>query len=167
MPSLQYFNMSKHPAAFPGVAGTLASGTTRTAVVDEFEMDSVMESLQLRGPDRGLFVNDIRFNAEIYIWANGGGNFLTTNGSLPLTGVTTHRGVAIVSGSAYVVTLPAASTYMPGTYLRVMIAGTATGGFVRRGGADTINGGAGDFALTPSAPLAIFESNGVSAWTTV
>ena len=27
---------------------------------------------------------------------------------------------------------------------------------MRRGGADTINGGAGDFALTPSAPLAIF-----------
>jgi hypothetical protein len=166
MSLLRYYNLTKGVAAFPGCTGTLASGEARSVVVDEIDMDSYLENLSVRGPVMGLAVLPGE-QGDVPSFTGGTQRFawLESSGAL---GAEVRS--AVLPMDAVTATLMAASAVPADALVRVLLdhtLGGATTGSVARAGADTIDGGAGPVALTPSAPLVTLRSDGVSAWVTV
>lgn len=154
--------------ALPGITGTLASAEARAVNMDPYERDQIVEALMLRGPRIGICAYFLDGQGFIPVWINGGTGFLQTNGNFDIGSWTpTLVCVAVQSGAGSIITLPAASARPAGTFVRVLVTDSATGGVVRRAGADTIDGAATDVTLTLADPLAILRTDGVSAWTTL
>jgi len=166
MSLLRYYNLTKGVAAFPGCTGTLASGEARSVTYDELDADTFITDLVTRGPAMGLAVRNLE-SPLLASFTGGTQRFslLSISGAL---GAAIR--CAVLSAAALTATLMAASAVPALTVVRVLLdhenGGLLTGS-VARAGADTIDGGAGPVALTPSAPLVTLRSDGVSAWVTL
>ena len=170
MTIVRYYNVSDHTMTIPGVVGGLAPQAAATVVADAWDSDPVFADTLARGENIGLFALPLDIS-------DAGQSVPSV--TYRVTGLNSAISAANASGYLYIQVgdhatwdLPPAADVAAGWQVRIFLDTELSGGTLcditpDATEPDTINTLGDPISMTPTNNYVVFESDGISNWTTL
>lgn len=169
MTIVRYYNVSDHTMTIPGVTGGLGSQAAATVVADAWDSDPVQAAAQARGVNIGCYAVSLDYvDSGVDLSAQLPYATVEDNTAASSSDPTDRLYIIIADMSVW--DLPVAASVAAGWRMRVFFDTGLSGGTlcdITPDGSDTIDTLGDPISMTPTNNYVVFESDGISNWTTL